>query len=164
MKVSFCTCGAYIHFYIIPRAGWSHNRNSVFVNGCNSRIVFDHVYYFAFPLGHFFQPLPCPFCFHSCIKAGIFSMACLLISRRPFKVLSHSFPLTFCPSPVPLTCSPLSTLLRSFSPGFLMVQGSKSTTPCTEASLTRSACFRRPKAGDCHRPVVKFLCGRKGLG
>ena len=100
--------------------------------------------YFALPLGQAFQPLPWPFCFHSWIKAGMFSIACRLISRRPLSVRSQSFPLTFCPSPVPLTCSPLSTLLRSFSPGFLMVQGSRSTTPCWEASLTKSACFRRP--------------------
>jgi hypothetical protein len=29
---------------------------------------------------------------------------------------------------------------------------------------TRSACFRRPNAGECHRPVAKFLCGRNGFG
>lgn len=129
-----------------------------------SKGVQEDAVYFAFPLGHFFQPLPCPLCFHSWIKAGMFSIACLLISRRPFNVRSQSFPLTFCPSPVPLTCSPRSTLRLSFSPGFLTVHGSRSTTPCSEASLTRSACFRRPYAGECHRPVAKFLCGRNGFG
>jgi hypothetical protein len=103
-------------------------------------------------------------CFHSIIIAGIFNMACLLISNRPLSVLSHAFPLTFCPSPVPLTINPVSILLASFSPGFLIVQGSKSTTPCSAANLTRSACLRRPNVGPCQRPVVKFFEGRNGLG
>jgi hypothetical protein len=103
-------------------------------------------------------------CFHSMIIAGMFNIACLLISSRPLSVLSHALPLTFCPSPVPFTINPVSMRRASFSPGFLIVQGSRSTTPCKDASLTRSACLRRPNVGPCHRPVVKFLEGRNGLG
>lgn len=121
-------------------------------------------YRFALELGHFFHPLPWPFCFHSCINAGIFNMACLLVSSRPLSVLSQLFPLTFCPSPVPLTINPCSMRRASFSPGFLIVQGKRSTTPWADANLTRSACLRRPNVGPFQRPVVKFLVGRKGFG
>lgn len=82
--------------------------------------------------------------FHSSISSGMPNIACLLISNRPFSVLSHFLPFTLSPTPVPLTCKPLSILLFSFSPGFFIVHGRRSRTPWVCASFTSSACLRRP--------------------
>jgi len=113
--------------------------------------------------GHFFHPRPCPLCFQVCIICGISNIAFLLFSNLPFMDLSHSFPFTFCPTPVPLTLNPFSSRLLCFSTVPFTVKGSNSSTPCWRASFTSSACLRRLNTGSCHLPVTGCFCALKGF-
>ena len=81
-------------------------------------------------------------CFQHCIILGMFNIAFFLFSSLPFMVRSQSFPFTFCPTPVPLTRKPCSSLLCIRNSVPLVVNGRSSSTPCFLASLTRSACLR----------------------
>ena len=79
-------------------------------------------------------------------------------------ILSCRWPLTRCPTPVPRTRRPSSTLCRILSSVPLEVKGSSSSTPCSLASFTSSACRRSEYSGSCHLPVIGCLCGRNGFG
>ena len=87
-----------------------------------------------------------------------------IITYLDFIDLSQAFPLTFWPSPVPLTRRPPSSrrLRRSAVP--LTVYGSSSSTPCLRANFTRSACRLSEKTGSCHRRVMGCRWARKGFG
>lgn len=94
---------------------------------------------------------------------GIASIAFRRPSNRPLSVLSHSFPLTLCPAPVPLTLKPCSSRREARSADPLAVGGSSDSSPCAEASLTSSACRRAEKIGGRQREVVGLRQGAKGL-
>lgn len=115
-------------------------------------------------LGHFFHPRPCPLSFHCLTSSSIPSIACLRASSRPFCVRSHNLPLTRCPTPVPLTRIPSSSVRFCTVPDSFGDQGSSVRQLCFVASEIRSACFRRLYTGGRHRPVSGFLCGRNGFG
>lgn len=108
--------------------------------------------------------MACLTCFQSLTSSGISSMAFLRFSRVAFIVLSHLWPLTFWPSPVPLTLSPFSSTRCSLTSVDFLPGGSKASIPCCLASFTRSACLRRPIAAPFHRPVSGFRHGRNGFG
>lgn len=45
-----------------------------------------------------------------------------------------------------------------------MVYGSSSSTPCSRANLTNSACLRSENTGSCHLPVTGCLVDLNGFG
>ena len=103
-------------------------------------------------------------CFHNRIISGISNIAFFLSSNFPFMDLSHLWPLTFWPIPVPLTLRPFSISLAclysvDFRPG-----GNSSSTPYLMPNFTNSACRRNDITAPRHRPVSGFLYGRKGFG
>lgn len=60
--------------------------------------------------GYRFHPLPFPLILHSRMSSGIFSIALILFCNVTPILLSHLWPLTFSPSPVPLTPAPAAPL------------------------------------------------------
>lgn len=96
-------------------------------------------------------------CFHNRIISGISNIAFFLSSNFPLIALSHLWPLTFWPIPVPLTLRPFSISLAclysvDFRPG-----GNSSSTPYLIPNLTNSACRRSDITAPRHRPVSGFL-------
>ncbi len=127
--------------------------------------------------------------FHSLMSSGISSMACLLFSILlhtmlayclpcclsriqggdpttyfATNVLSCLWPLTCCPTPVPLTRNPSSTLFRNLSSVPLTENGNSSSTWCSRASLTSSACRRSEYLGSWNFPVTGCFWDWKGFG